>query len=80
MQFVVKRSGPSKSSNSSAGDTVSIRVADEVWVLLEHRVAVGGQLFAVGVDVYPDIPGLLEDLLEVFEVVGGDQEARTGSR
>ncbi len=49
-------------------------VAVEVGVLLEPRVAVGGEHLAVGVDVDALALGLLEKRLQVLQVVAGDED------
>ena len=49
-------------------------VAVQMRVLLQPRVAVGGEHLAVGVDVDPLPLGLLEQLFEVPEVVAGDED------
>ena len=49
-------------------------MAAEVAVFLQPRVAVAGEHLAVGVDVDPLALGLLEQLLQVLEVVAGNQD------
>ena len=43
--------------------------------LAQFRVAVGGQHFAVGIDVNAGAFGLLQQVVEIFQVVAGNQDA-----
>ena len=51
-------------------------VALEVWVFFKLRIAVGGQHFAVGVDVDAFALGLLQQQLQIVEIVAGDDDER----
>ena len=52
-------------------------IALEVWVLLQLRVGVRGQHFAVRVDSHALALGLLQQQLEVVQVVPGDGDERS---
>lgn len=49
----------------------------EVRIFLKFRIGVGGEHFAVGIDVDSRIRALVEEFLEVAEIVSGDQNAGT---
>ena len=50
-------------------------VPDQVFKFTQFRVAVCGQHFAVGIDVNARAFGLLQQVIEVFQVMAGDQDA-----
>ena len=52
-------------------------IALGVWVLLQLRVGVRGQHFAVRVDIHALALGLLQQQLEVVQVVPGDGDERS---
>jgi hypothetical protein len=54
-------------------------VADEVLVLLECRVIVGGKHLAVGVNIDAFAFGLFEQHFEVLEIVAADEDAGTAA-
>ena len=51
-------------------------VALEMGIFFQFRIAVGGQHFAVGVDVDTFALGLLQQQLQIVEVVAGDDDER----
>ncbi len=54
------------------------KVACQVSVLLQARIAVGGQHLAMGIDVNAFALGLLEQFFEHFQVVTRDQDSFAG--
>ncbi len=54
-------------------------VAGKVIVLFERRVVVSGKHLAVGIDIDAAAPGLLQQLLQIDQVVAGDQDRRVFS-
>ena len=52
-------------------------IALEVWVLLQLRVGVRGQYFAVGIDIDVLVLGLLQQQLQVVEIMAGDDDERS---
>ena len=75
MQLVVIRIGPGNFGNSLRCVVPGAApVAVEVRVLLELGIGVGREHLAVGVDGDALALGLLEQLLEVEQVVAGDQD------
>ena len=54
-------------------------MTDQMLVLLEFGIAVGGEHLAVGVDVDPCAFGLLQQRLEIGEIVTGNQDRLAGN-
>ena len=54
-------------------------VTDQVFELTQFRVAVRWQHFTVGIDVNAGAFGLFQQVVEIFQVVTGDQDALTFS-
>ncbi len=50
-------------------------VTDQMLKFTQLRVAVRGQHFAVGIDVNASAFGLLQQVVEIFQVMTGDQDA-----
>ena len=48
-----------------------------MWVLLQLRVGVRGQYFAVGIDIDVLALGLLQQQLQVVEIMAGDDDERS---
>ena len=48
-------------------------VPDQMFEFTQFRVAVCGQHFAVGIDVNAGAFGLLQQVVEIFQVVAGDE-------